>query len=86
MSDGRVHYLCACTQFRGMIKNLLKNIVFLIFWLNSRDKKGIRGQNLKMGGVLTIQGQKVKIPLQSPGKLSNFLFFVPIFHLSLPKI
>ena len=61
-------------KIEGMFKNLFKNIVFfLVFWLNSRVKEGIWGQNGKIGGVLTIQGQTVKIPLQSPGKLSIFL-------------
>ena len=54
-----------------MFKNLFKNIgFFLVFWLNSRVKEVIWGQIGKMGGVLTIKGQTVKIPLQSPGKLS----------------
>ena len=33
------------------------------------------------GGVLTIQGQTVKIPLESPGKLSIFPVLSLIFHL-----
>ena len=39
-----------------------------------------------MGGVLTIQGQMIEIPLQSPGKLSIFPVLSLYFHLSLPKI
>ena len=39
---------------------------FLVFWLNSRVKEGMWGQNGKMGDILTIQGKIVKIPLQSP--------------------
>ena len=41
-------------------------------------------QNLKL--ALTIQEQMVKIPLQSPGKLSIFLAFSLFFYLSLSKI
>ena len=37
-------------------------------------------------GILTIQGQTVKIPLQSPGKLSIFPVLFLFFHLSLLKI
>ena len=55
-----------------MFENLFRNIDFLVFWLNSRGKEGIWGQNGKMGGVLTIQGQTVEIFLQSPGNLSIF--------------
>ena len=70
-----------------MFKNLFKNIVFFsVFWLNSRVKEDIRDQNGKMGAVLTIQGETVKIPLQSPGKLSIFPVLFLFFHLSLPKI
>ena len=39
-----------------------------------------------MKGVLTIQGQMVKIPLQSPGRLGIFPVLSLFFHLSLPKI
>ena len=39
-----------------------------------------------MGDVLTIQGQMVKVPFQSPGKLGIFPVFSLFFHLSLPKI
>ena len=35
-----------------------------------------------MGDVLTIQGQTVKIPLQSPGKLGIFPVLSIFFHLS----
>ena len=38
------------------------------------------------GGVLTIQGQKVKIPFQSPGKLRIFPVLSLFFYFSLPKI
>ena len=71
-----------------MFKNLFKNIAFGVFWLNYRLKEGTWGQNGKMGGggILSIQGQTVKIPLQSPGKLSIFLVLSLVFHLSLPKI
>ena len=58
---------------RECLKHLFRNIVFLVFWLNSGVKEGIWGQNGKLWGVLTIQGQMVKIPLQSSGKLSIFL-------------
>ena len=73
-------------EIERMFKNLFKNIVFLVFWLNSRVKEDIWGQNGKMEGALTIQGQTVKIPLQSPGKLSIFPVLSLFFHLSLPKI
>ena len=46
----------------------------------------IWGQNGKIGEVLTIQGQMVKIPFQSPGKLGIFPVLSLFFHLSLPKI
>ena len=70
-----------------MFKNLFKNIGFFdVFWLNSGVKKGIWGQNGKMGDVLTIKGQTVEIPLQSHGNMKPFSSFVPIFHLSLPSI
>ena len=36
------------------------------------------GQNDKMGSILTIQRQMIKIPLQSPGKMSIFQF-LPYF-------
>ena len=51
-----------------------------------RVKEEIWGQNGKMEDVLTIQGQKVKIPLQSPGKLGIFPVLFLFFYLSLPKI
>ena len=71
----------------GMVEHLFKNIVFfLVFWLNFQVRKGTLGQNGKMGSVLTIQGQMVKIPLQSPGKLSIFPVLALFLHLSLPKI
>ena len=69
-----------------MLKNLFKNIVFGVFWLNSRVEEGIWGQKGKEGGVLTIQRQTVKVPLQSPGKLDIFPVLSLFFHLSLPKI
>ena len=70
-----------------MFKNLFKNIVFFrVFWLNSRVKEEIWGQDGKMGDVLTIQGQMVKIPHQSAGKLGTFPVLSLFFHLSLPKI
>ena len=69
-----------------MFKNFCsKTVFFLVFWLSYRVRQGIWGQNGKMGGVLTIQGQMVEIPLKSPGKFSIFQFY-SIFHLSLPKI
>ena len=68
-----------------MFKNLFKNS-FLEFSGSALESKGIWGQNGKMGGVFTIQGQTVKIPLQSPGKLSIFPVLSLFFHLSLPKI
>ena len=37
-------------------------------------------------GDLTIQGQMVEIPFQSPGKLSIFPVLSLFFYLSLPKI
>ena len=61
-----------------MLKKLFKSIVFGVFWLNSRVKEGIWDQNGKMGDALTIQGQIVKIPLQSPEKLGIF-HFCPYF-------
>ena len=70
-----------------MFKNLFKNIVFfLVFWLNSGVKEEIWGQNGKMEDVLTIQGQTVKIPLQSPGKLGIFPVLSLFSYLSLPKM
>ena len=60
-------------------------MVFLVFWLSSGVKVDFCGQNGKMGAVLTIQGQTVKIPLQSPGKLNIFPVLSLFFHLSLPK-
>ena len=69
-----------------MFKNLFKNIVFFSFWLNFRVKEEIWNQNGKIGDVLTIQGQTVKIPLQSPGKLGIFQVLSLFFYLSLPKI
>ena len=57
-----------------MFKNFFKNSFFGVFWLNSRVKEEVWGQNGKMGDVITIQGQMVKIPLQSPGKLGIFQF------------
>ena len=39
-----------------------------------------------MGSVLTIQGQTVKIPLQSNGKFIMFLVLYLLFHLSLHNI
>ena len=46
----------------------------------------IWGQNGKMGEALTIQGQMVKIPFQSPGKLGIVPVLSLFFHLSLHKI
>ena len=69
-----------------MFKNLFKNIVlFLVFWLSSRVKEGISGQNGKMVAVVTIPGQTVEISLQSPGKLIIFPVLSLFFHLSIPK-
>ena len=47
---------------------------------------GIWGKNGKMGDVLTIQGQTVKILLQSPVRLSIFPVLSLALNLSLPKI
>ena len=69
-----------------MFKNLFKIHSFLVFSLNSRVKEGIWGQSGKMWGALTIQGQIVEIPLQSPAKLSIFRVLSLFFHLSLPEI
>ena len=45
------------------------------------------GRNGKMrGGILKIQGQVIKIPLPSTGKVSIFLVLALFFHLSLPRI
>ena len=48
--------------------------------------EGIWGQNGKMGAVLTIQGQTVKVPLERSGKLSIFPVLLLFFHLFLFKI
>ena len=47
---------------------------------------GILSQNSEMEGVLTIQGQIGKIPLQSPGNMNIFPVLTLFFYLSLPKI
>ena len=69
------HFLEFSPEIRGgrrskLFKNLFKNIFFLVVWLNSGIKEGIWGENGKMGGVLRIEANIVKIPLQSPGKES----------------
>ena len=72
------------SKLRECLKICSKTFL-LVFWLNSGVKQGIWGQNGKMECV-TIQGQTVKIPLQSPGKLSIVPALSLFFHLSLPKI
>ena len=74
-------------KFEDMFKNLFENIsFFLVSWLNSRVKESIWGQNGKIEGVRTIQGQTVEIPLSKPWEIEHFSSFAPIFHLSLNKI
>ena len=65
-------------KIEGMFKYLFKNIVFLVFWLNSGVKEEIWGQNGKIGDVLTIQGHTVK---NSPSKLWEIEHFpvLPLF-------
>ena len=43
------------------------------------------GQNGKMGGVVTIQGQMVKSPFKVLGRIKDFSSFCPIFPLVPPK-
>ena len=55
-----------------MFETLFKNIVFfLVFWLNSGVKEDICGQNSKMGAILTIQGQTVKVPFSKPWEVQH---------------
>ena len=61
-------------------------VFFNVFLINSIVKEGISIQKGKIECVLTIQGQTVKIPLYSPGKLSIFPVLFLFFHLSLPTI
>ena len=73
-------------KIEGMFKNLFKSIIFGVFWLNSRVKEGIWDQNGKMGDALTIQGQTVKVPLQSLEKLGIFPVLSLFLHLLLLNI
>ena len=50
------------------------------------SKRAFEIRMVKWGSVLTIQGQTVTVPLQSPGKLRIFPVLSLFFHLSLPKI
>ena len=59
---------------------------FLVFWFNSGVKEGTCCQNGKMGSVLTIYGQTVKILLESPGKLRIYPVLSLFFHLSPLKL
>ena len=52
---------------------MFKNIVFLEFSGPVLKSKRVFGVRMVNGDVLTIQGQMVEIPLQSPGKLRIFL-------------
>ena len=68
-----------------MLQNLLKKIVFLVFWLNFKVREGIWGQDGKMGCSCHL----MKNGRNSPSKaweIEHFYSFVSVFHLSFPKI
>ena len=70
-------------KIEGMFKNLFKNIVFLVFWLNSSVKEGIWGQNGKWGCSYHSRTNS-KYPPSKPWEIEDFSSFVPIFPLVPP--
>ena len=65
----------------GMFKNLFKNIVFGVFWLNSGVKEGIWGQNSEMVGCSYHSRTNSKNSPSKPWEIEDFSSFVLIFPL-----